>query len=87
MSKQETDKDIVTVPIRMGHWFPDFIEAYLEFLGSKDTVEDFCRDSIFKTIEDLLDCMRALPGYDPETFFKKHPNLWYLLYPKDKEET
>jgi len=78
ISKQETDDEIVTVNVRLGKWFHDFIKDYLEFIGSTDTVEDFCRDAIFGDIDALQDQLHGLDHFNAKDFFNKYPHVCML---------
>jgi hypothetical protein len=64
--KKETAKatsgELITVNVKLSQPFVDFMKEYLRYFGSKETLEDLCREIIYDKIGQLYDDLHAFAG-------------------------
>jgi len=70
--------EVVKIEFEVAPFAVEFLEDYLKFLGSKNTVEDVAREAFFEEICAIRDTVRGLTHYDNDLFFYKYPYVGLL---------
>ena len=76
--KIDSEDMYVKIEFEVAPFATDFLEAYLKFIGSSQTVEDVAREAFFEEICTLRDKLMNLPHQQDDDFFKKYPYVGLL---------
>ena len=93
--EQVMSSKMIVVNVRLYEPFHKFIEQYLAFFGSKQTVEELCRTMIyndvnflFRELEEFLSATFVKTCIEKDALFNKWPHLSITAFePKGEEET
>ncbi len=71
-------KEIVTLTIDLYQPYTDFLQNYLEFFGSKQSLEAFCREAVYQKTRNLAQQLYSFAekqGLNAQDFYTKNSNV------------
>lgn len=75
----ENKDDIATVEFQIGKWATDFMQKYLKFMGSNETIEDVARDAFFDAVYNLGKKLTELPHQREDDFANRFPDVRFHI--------
>ena len=78
--------EMVNVNVTLYKPFYEFIKAYLAFFGSKQSLEDVCREMIYQDIEALYNQLKGFPHIDDQDWFHKWGSVALAAFDSEVQE-
>lgn len=80
------EHEMIAVTVTLYKPFYDFLKAYLDFFGSKQSMEDICRSIIYTDIQALYEGLQSQPFVDESDWFSKWPHIALTAFEDPEEE-